>query len=392
MSIASLRQHSSDLVDAVNQKWVKNFGGTLSCAVCLEEKSFTEFFEFTGCAHLFCNECVTIHVKTLVKDFTTSTLTCPSPVCQTPLASFDLVRLISPAELQAFENRSVGKALAQIGGFFQCQTADCTNGALVDDEGILRFDCRSCNTSWCVKCKQRWHKGSCKDSSRILCWKEAGEEAAPRSGSTQKSFQHLKKLVETGAVQPCPYCGTPTLRSGGCDHIRCPTCGRGWMWKEDAQASSLEGTQAEMWMGNKPRSRDEWLRVFRIVALVLMPLVIILRALWPHDRCSTVTVVGIMLHTMCEAIMRGGTKTSWFSTHWIANFFFLVSFFVFDLLKWILLSLPILGTLLQYLLLPTLDNWVRRPAMATLILGLGAGHLFPELRSLFCRCRSGNAA
>jgi len=68
------------------------------------------------------------------------------------------------------------------------------------------FKTPCCDAKMCFKCKtQGWHPGrSCEERMR-------------------------KSLGSGSAVQWCPKCGVPTVKSEGCDHIVC-CCGASWTW------------------------------------------------------------------------------------------------------------------------------------------------------------------
>ncbi|GLT46213.1 hypothetical protein SLA2020_199860 [Shorea laevis] len=181
------------------------------CEICVERKEPNEMFTVGGCAHSFCTECISVHVKTRLEEGVT-VIRCPGVSCRAVL-ELDACRSVLPkGVLDLWE-----------------KTLDCSAVLLNDNGGevITQSECPFCHRLFCAQCNVPWHQGiDCKEFQRL------NEDERGREDLT------LRKLAKENKWGRCPRCKYYVERTEGCPHITC-RCGFqfcyvcGAEWTED---------------------------------------------------------------------------------------------------------------------------------------------------------------
>lgn len=181
-----------------------------TCKICAEQSEFIIFITH-GCNGHYCIDCYEQWISTKVKDGTTN-IKCPTKDCGRNLHSdLEVLAYISGVLLEKYQHLQTLDALRAMPGFCQCPGINCANGFIVP-ESYSYATCNVCNIDVCTKCKEIYHKGmSCEE------YKISRAESDP-------TYKESLKWKEEN-TKSCPSCKAPTLKSSGCDHIKCTVCG-----------------------------------------------------------------------------------------------------------------------------------------------------------------------
>ncbi|GKV09662.1 hypothetical protein SLEP1_g21124 [Rubroshorea leprosula] len=197
------------------------------CEICLERKEPNEMFTVGGCAHSFCTECISMHVKTRLEEGVT-VIKCPAVSCRAVL-ELDACRPVLPKGVLDLWEKTLCVKLIEEKDRLYCPFRDCSAVLLNDTGGevIMESECPFCHRLFCAQCKVPWHQGmDCKEFQRL------NEDERGREDLTLRSLAKEKKWGR------CPRCKYYVERTEGCPHITC-RCGFqfcylcGAEWTED---------------------------------------------------------------------------------------------------------------------------------------------------------------
>lgn len=246
-------------------------GERFGCGICLEEKRGTKCWKISACDHVFCQECLTAYLSSMIREgYHRQASSCPDPECvkarNTPaneMPSGDSSKLthdngdagmISAQEMTKF----VGSELATRLQYLQDCAAASTDpragycprtacGRLVrgdpKDVGTVYEAMRQCECgyTYCQFCEKAWHGKSVCDLSSSSSLIEAYQEAAPGSDKRKEMEMrygraNLDRMVRAyeeeqsnkawleANCQSCPSCRIRINRSQGCAHMTCKRC------------------------------------------------------------------------------------------------------------------------------------------------------------------------
>lgn len=91
----------------------------------------------------------------------------------------------------------------------------CNTCGFVHHVHAHKIKCSGCNTNFCTVCRMRPYH------DEAVC---QGKKLDP-----DMSDEEWKALTST--TRPCAHCNVRTNKAGGCDHIRCSSCGGHWCWR-----------------------------------------------------------------------------------------------------------------------------------------------------------------
>ncbi|GMI97888.1 hypothetical protein HRI_003458100 [Hibiscus trionum] len=185
-------------------------GNGYDCGICTETKPVYDSFDFKGCSHIYCLECIVNYIKSKIDD-NVCLIKCPESNCEGVLDP-EYCREILPRGLF---NRW-GKALCE-SAFLGSEKLYCPyqycSALLINDGGrvIEKFKCPFCKRAFCVQCKVAWHSGmSCRRFQKL---ERLGPDALFADLAKRKSWRQ------------CPHCSNYVAKSFGCNYIKC-RCGK----------------------------------------------------------------------------------------------------------------------------------------------------------------------
>jgi len=190
-----------------------------TCLLCFEDDicaSDTRTLE--ACGHCYCVECLAHMFNTLINEGRVLKISCPDPDCREPIDYNDVAAVVDIEQLSKYENFSFVAGLSSLGSssIAWCATADCETIMSVDDNAPNKLVCENCFSTRCALCNETFHTGTCKDFKK---WKQK------RKGGDTKFAKY--KMAH---CKPCPKCGQPIEKNGGCHHMHCSNCGTDFSW------------------------------------------------------------------------------------------------------------------------------------------------------------------
>eukprot|EP01094_Clydonella_sp_ATCC50884_P019362 TRINITY_DN3760_c0_g1_i1.p1 TRINITY_DN3760_c0_g1~~TRINITY_DN3760_c0_g1_i1.p1 ORF type:complete len:491 (-),score=136.25 TRINITY_DN3760_c0_g1_i1:96-1568(-) len=173
-----------------------------------------------GCGHEeFCLSCLFDFLRVNIASANVTRLTCPKSDCTYALKEQEILQLLEddPALRARFVKFSHIAAIKADPLRALCPSTDCS-GTLkkkFSEEGQpLPCSCTLCGSEYCSGCICSLHPGQTCDERRK-------ERLAAFIADNELSGDNLR---------PCPRCGTPAIKDGGCNHMTCRSCGENWCW------------------------------------------------------------------------------------------------------------------------------------------------------------------
>lgn len=273
-----LRGHlESPLVKFDRQMKRDKFGrATFDCGVCLEPKRGTVCYRLRHCGHVFCVSCLQDYYRSAITEGEVSRVTCLDPDCGKIVSTAGSntgatahtakLHTLHPTELldipletstvQRYIDMKLKKMLESDRTTIYCPRVWCQaparsakyakylenksnfaafpdsesedeidddapvgdeNGteddgaASIKDEDRLAI-CSACSYAFCRTCRRVWHGDAVRCRRTAATMTEFSEE-------DKASLNFIR-----ANTSPCPYCDAPTTKTGGCNHMRCPTC------------------------------------------------------------------------------------------------------------------------------------------------------------------------
>jgi hypothetical protein len=177
------------------------------------------------CLHTCCFSCIFQYVSTAVKEKRHRfPLVCPYFKCTTVLTPEDgLVALAmiqdgAQSVYKEFKKRHTLATTDAMG----CPNDQCGNVIVLSgarDSRTQRVMCESCNVSFCVSCRVKWHEAlTCRQFQKLPLEQRYPDDA------------EFMKLSKRCRWQRCPSCHAMIDRVDGCNHMTC-RCGQQFCYK-----------------------------------------------------------------------------------------------------------------------------------------------------------------
>lgn len=194
---------------------------TKTCPICLERLhdsvEGTASFRLQGCGHGFCRDCGISYIQSCPR----GRLPCPWGGCGSVMGVADLVHITSDKSnrdglVRVLSNELEQYCLVELRGQ-HCPSPHC--GRLLSpkpgtgNHDLLHCDCGL--STICGKCGERAHPG-------VSCEVYGSWRKSIDSGKADDESNSLRYIVYRS--QPCPKCGFPIEKNGGCNHVRCTKC------------------------------------------------------------------------------------------------------------------------------------------------------------------------
>lgn len=188
-----------------NYSKIHNGYEKFDCVLCYQEKLIKDSI-FIGCEHLYCKECVQMYIseKVRINDFEDG-ISCPE--CSQFIEDDVLAQVLSLEEFKMYKKilkakASLVKNKPQV--YRWCMVCDrCVIIKLDSPE----FYCRTCQVSFCARCKQAVHTGECD----LVDFE-----------TDQIKVSELTKSEVPEDIFKCPICLNAVFLDKGCKAIKCP--------------------------------------------------------------------------------------------------------------------------------------------------------------------------
>ncbi|KAG9413981.1 E3 ubiquitin-protein ligase rnf19b [Aphanomyces cochlioides] len=183
---------------------------TYYCQICLEYVDIATTFTLDGCGHRFCVGCIKGYLASKIQDG----LVYPKcfyldpELCNAKIEVDDIRALASDATWEKYEKFKFFKENAAARECPYCHHVQVGSGT--EDPMI---NCTACSQEFCFTHSNAHPGTSC-----------AEYEAARRAE------EKLNQAMISQISKPCPGCQTPVEKSGGCNQMKCITCGVNFCW------------------------------------------------------------------------------------------------------------------------------------------------------------------
>ena len=216
------KKNYQDYLSAHEQNLLEN-NEPIDCSICLTEADIGEAVKLAECLHVFCKDCLAMHI--MLSD--QLPVTCPfvddSYNCSSQILDREIRGLLSPEKFQAYLRKSLGAAECYIKNSFHCKSPDCYGWCEYDD-GVNEFECPVCKHVNCMTCKAIHESQTCKEYQEKLF------AQSPSNKKAKKTKKLLKKLLKKKDAMHCPNCNIIILKKEGCDWLRCTMCSLEICW------------------------------------------------------------------------------------------------------------------------------------------------------------------
>ncbi|KAI6679800.1 hypothetical protein NL676_033681 [Syzygium grande] len=215
------------------------------CEICAVPRRNKDPFRVTGCGHACCNDCVTKHVASKLRDNVTR-VGCPVSGCGGVLEPGCCSSVLPPEVFDRWGD-ALCEALISEAERFNCPFKDCS-ALLIDDGGavVRKSECPNCRRLFCAQCRVPWHAGlECQEFQGLNEGEKGNEDIMiklAQSSSSRKPKRKRKPYsgsLVTETDQPsnskpdpsfiCEICIEPRTNSDlfpikGCTHAYCNDC------------------------------------------------------------------------------------------------------------------------------------------------------------------------
>ncbi|XP_059928815.1 E3 ubiquitin-protein ligase parkin [Gadus macrocephalus] len=214
----------------------------VACIACTDVLSPVLVFQ---CAdrHVICLECFRGYCLTRLNDrqfihhpLIGYSLPCAAGCPDSLIKELHHFRVLGNEQYMRYHGYGAEECLLQMGGVL-CPRAGCGAGLIPQAPPTQRVECEKinglgCGLVFCRDCKEEYHEGECHMAAS--CSGDAATQCfVVDEGALQRSRWELASrdtIRET--TKPCPQCGVPVEKNGGCMHMVCPRtqCSSEWCW------------------------------------------------------------------------------------------------------------------------------------------------------------------
>ena len=198
------------------------------CSICFSNIASTRL---GSCKHLFCNDCLNQYIERHILN-KSSEITCPELRCSCTLNLASVMKYLdSNALFTLYFNKLVQNTVLRDENIKQCPTPNCSHIAIRNNVKLPktnRINIPSvvscfCTKTWCFDCQKEDHwPASCE------LFEKYQQQYKNDVGTL---FDQYGNIYRTSVeYRKCPFCTSPVIKNGGCNHISC-VCGKHFCWR-----------------------------------------------------------------------------------------------------------------------------------------------------------------
>ncbi|DBA01075.1 TPA: hypothetical protein N0F65_002685, partial [Lagenidium giganteum] len=194
---------------------------TFYCQICFEHASPSDAFTLSACGHLFCTACLAQYVTVKVNDAQVVPL-CFHPsdvtgedsgeeehVCGRAISEADIGALVTPDVWDKYERFKLHKQTNKARDCPYCGHSQVFEHGMTEPQCV----CEACAKTFCFE-----HSNA-----------HEGRTCAQYEKATAKA-EKLNRALISKISKPCPGCGHPVEKNGGCNHMKCIACQTDFCW------------------------------------------------------------------------------------------------------------------------------------------------------------------
>ncbi|XP_031499694.1 E3 ubiquitin-protein ligase RSL1-like isoform X2 [Nymphaea colorata] len=194
------------------------------CNICMERKPLNRSFRPDCCTHLFCSDCVVVHIATKIRE-NVCTIRCMESGCTSVIELKSCLGILT-AEVSDRWAALLSESLIQPADKYYCPFKDCSAllwNDTAEKQAIKEAECPHCHRLFCAQCKVGWHAGiDCREYRRMVSWERSDDAVMKNLANTKKWRRCSKCQVYVEKISGCLQI---TCR---CGFIFCYNCGSAW--------------------------------------------------------------------------------------------------------------------------------------------------------------------
>ncbi|XP_048210369.1 E3 ubiquitin-protein ligase parkin [Perognathus longimembris pacificus] len=231
---------TSDTDTSVALNLITTNSRDISCITCTDVRSPVLVFPCDH-RHVICLDCFHLYCVTRLNDrqFVHDaqlgyTLPCVAGCRNSLIKELHHFRILGEEQYNRYQQYGAEECVLKMGGVL-CPRPGCGAG-LLPERGQRRVTCEGghglgCGFVFCRDCKEAFHDGDC---SALFDTLGAASQAyrVDARAAQQARWEAASKETIRRTTRPCPRCGVPVEKNGGCMHMHCPQpqCKMEWCW------------------------------------------------------------------------------------------------------------------------------------------------------------------
>uniref|UniRef100_A0A8D2CTK1 E3 ubiquitin-protein ligase parkin n=1 Tax=Sciurus vulgaris TaxID=55149 RepID=A0A8D2CTK1_SCIVU len=212
----------------------------ITCITCTDTRSPVLVFQCTH-RHVICLDCFHLYCVTRLNDrqFVHDpqlgySLPCVAGCPNSLIKELHHFRILGEEQYNRYQQYGAEECVLQMGGVL-CPRPGCGAG-LLPQPGQRKVTCEAgsglgCGFVFCRDCREQHHEGEC---SALFEASGAAEQAyrVDERAAERARWEEASKETIKRTTKPCPHCGVPVEKNGGCMHMKCPQpqCRLEWCW------------------------------------------------------------------------------------------------------------------------------------------------------------------
>jgi IBR domain, a half RING-finger domain/IBR domain len=208
-------------IAVVNELNHENFRRNIeryACGICLEQNIEGQRTSVLHCEHRFCDQCLNRMLDIALHERTTHALICPEIGCgqRMNIADIRSITHLDAQRLHRYAQIVSRERLLTMPNRRHCPTPNCNHIFINNNGRRMMMQCPDCRQQYCSNCLLNHNHLTC--------------EQAVENNITNDPDERANHDWRQRNTRPCPQCGTPIEKNGGCNAMRCRQCNHRFLW------------------------------------------------------------------------------------------------------------------------------------------------------------------
>jgi len=193
-----------------------------TCLLCFDDFKFDKKASLSWtCGHsVACQMCLLDYIKSEMEEsLVDEPIRCLRMECIGVMEDDAILKILSndKAWRTKYKRRMINGCIESSPRIYRCPQSDCDRILKTKTENRHQARCLCTKFTFCAKCGSKWR-------SYHKCFQD--EDVASPSSKPKKTLKKIKKISK-----PCPQCGVPIQKNGGCHHMTCSKCKFDFCWQ-----------------------------------------------------------------------------------------------------------------------------------------------------------------